>query len=1346
MSDTENGVEGVGLGLGQAGPRAAYQVETPKSFDFQSPEDWPRWLRRFERFRKTSGLHSQSQEDQVNALIYTMGDEAEDILARVGLTEAEQSTYAAVIDQFEKHFVARRNVIYERARFNKRRQQVGENIETFVTDLHCLAKHCQYGQLAEELIRDRVVIGILDNKLSEILQLDPELTLEKAVAKVRASENIKKQQGVVRQDASTDPDKNDKVDAVNNYKHKNTGRPGQNRSSKGTGHSNTSRLNSNRNCHRCGKEFHPVEKCPARNAICRKCNKKGHWAAECRRKNIAEVEGDSDNGVEFLGEVTGGPKTSCVNSNINTVCSQKAWYAIVKINALQVKFKIDTGADVSVVPQSIIERVTPSINLEHTDKQLFGPGKTPLPIVGKVRATMAWENQMAVQEIFIMDTRQQEPLLGRPAIQALEMLSWINGISSADMSQTCRPELFEGLGKFDGEYHIAMKKDAKPYSVSVPRRIPIPLRKQVKEELDRMVKAGVISPIEEPTPWCAGMVVVPKKAGSIRICVDLSQLNKGVLREKYQLPTVEESLSQLEGAVIFSKLDANTGFWQIPLSKESAQLTTFITPFGRFFFNRLPFGISSAPEHFSRKMMQVLEGCEGVICQMDDILVYGSGQEEHDTRLSIVLSKLHKAGFTLNKKKCEFSVKRIKFLGHEISNEGIRADEDKLKAIKDLNNPADITELRRFFGMVNQVAKFVPGLAELSQPLRELLKKDNEFLWTSIHTTAFNKIKSMLTETPVLALYDTNRQVRICADASSYGLGAVLEQESGEGQWKPVAYASRAMSETEGRYAQIEKEALSITWACEKFSQLISGRDFIIHTDHKPLVPIFGSKPISELSARLQRFKMRLMRFSFKIEHVPGKNFYTADTLSRAQHSEPCSEEDILLQDDVEVFVQQVVKGTPATDRRIEEIQEAQRKDEVISRLKAYTLHGWPTRKKVEQSCLPYWNVHSDLAVHGEILFMGTRIVIPREMHREILSRLHEGHMGVTKTQRQARETVYWPNINEDVRAMVQRCQKCIELRKNIPEPLMPTPFPNLPWEKVGIDFADIEGKTYLVVEDYFSRYPEFVKMDRTTSSLVIDRLKSIFAHHGIPKTVRTDGGPPFNSHDFQKFAQTFGFRHEKSSPTFAQSNGLAESAVKVIKRMVKKSEDPYLAVLCYRNTPLECGYSPSQLCMGRNLRSTLPTSSQYLQPKWPNLEEVAKRENQIKERQKKYFDERHRAKELPKTGVGERVWVQDKRLYGEVIGLGPEPRSLQIKTPAGTLRRNRASVIPAPIQEPILQLPTERDPLRVLPPVSPPRMSTPGPSSKQVQETLPGTSASQSEVPSTRSGRRIRPPKRLDL
>ncbi|UYV83879.1 K02A2.6-like [Cordylochernes scorpioides] len=772
------------------------------------------------------------------------------------------------------------------------------------------------------------------------------------------------------------------------------------------------------------------------------------------------------------------------------------------------------------------------------------------------------------------------------------------------------PKLFTGLGKIDIPY-----EGAKPYTIYTPRRVPIPLMKELQMELERMTSNGVIEKVEGSSEWCSPMVLVAKPSGKLRICVDLSILNQNILREIHPIAVVEHTLAQLKGAKLFTKSDANSGFWQIPLSSESSALTTFITPFGRFRFKRLPFGISSAPEIFQKRMGQILEGLEGTLCHMDDILVYGSCQEEHDKRLETLLTRLFKSGLTLNKDKCKFVVTTIKFLGHQIDPNGIQVDPKRKRAILEFPKPRSVKELKHFLGMVNFSARFVPNLAEISHPLNKLLSKKEEWIWEDDQDRAFDQIKKRV------ALYDPSLPITVLADASSFGLGAVIWQTK-DGLRQVIAYASRTLSETEKRYAQIEKEALAITWACEKFKQYIQGLVITLETDHKPLVPIFTSKNIDDLTPRIQRLRLRIMRYSYKIIHTPGKNLIVADALSRSPRMKVGTQE---LEEELCAYVQQVVSFMLISDVRVKEIKESQDNDQVIQNIIKYTQEGWPERTNVSMSESQYWPAKDNFSVENAILLKGSRYVIPENIRKGLLQRIHEGHLGIVKYRERAKGSVWWPRITSEIEEMVRT-------------------------------------------------YPEIARLENMTSASVIVHCKSIFARHGIPLEVRSDNGPQFGSL-FKEFAQDYGFTHVTSSPRYPQSNGFIESFVKMFKERIGKSRDPYLALLAYRATPLANGFSPAELNMGRRIRTTIPTPTKQDQP--PTLKNLKNQEAIQREKQKYYFDRAKGVRELPPLDVNDRVWLTDHKTSGVIISKADTPRSYMVDTPRGRVRRNRFHLLP---------------------------------------------------------------------
>ena len=456
---------------------------------------------------------------------------------------------------------------------------------------------------------------------------------------------------------------------------------------------------------------------------------------------------------------------------------------------------------------------------------------------------------------------------------------------------------------------------------------------------------------------------------------------------------------------------------------------------------------------------------------------------------------------------------------------------------------------------------------------------NTQWLWEDPQKQSFLSVKKALCSSPVLAIYDPNRETTLSADASSFGLGAVLQQKQEDGTLRPIAYISRAMTSTEQRYGQIEKEALALTWACERLADYLIGLEFYIETDHKPLVPLLSTKNLEDLPIRVQRFKMRLMRFSFLVSYVPGKHLITTDALSRAPLTDfPISEDN--LSKTADAYACKVLNSLPATDNRIQTIQKCQTEDEVCRNLMHYCNTGWPSKKTVPNNLKPYCQVASELSVVNGLLLQGSRIVIPTSLCAKILDQIHAGHQGISKCRQQAGQSVWWPGLSKQLEELVKNCEECCKHQIQRAEPLLPSKLPNLPWQKLGTDLFEWDKSTYLLIVDYYSRYIELSKLRNTSAEEVISHTKSIFARHGIPEKLISDNGHQFSSEAFIQFAQSYGFEHVTSSPYFPQSNGEAERAVQTIKNLMKKKDDLYLAILAYRSTPTELGYNPAELLM----------------------------------------------------------------------------------------------------------------------------------------------------------------------
>ena len=352
-------------------------------------------------------------------------------------------------------------------------------------------------------------------------------------------------------------------------------------------------------------------------------------------------------------------------------------------------------------------------------------------------------------------------------------------------------------------------------------------------------------------------------------------------------------------------------------------------------------------------------------------------------------------------------------------------------------------------------------------------------------------MKTELTRPTVLALYDPKATTKVSADASSHGLGAVLLQQSGS-TWRPVAYASRAMTNTEKRYAQIEKEALASTWACEKFSHYLLGLHFLIESDHKPLIPLLGSKRLDTLPPRVLRFRLRLARYNYSIVHVPGKLLYAADALSRAplQSAEHDSPE---LQEEVEAFAEGITSTLPATNQRLEEYRAAQLQDATCVKVREYCQSGWPDKSSLERALIPYWRERASLTLCNDLLLYGSRIVVPYALRKETLRRLHQGHQGIARCCLRMRTSVWWPGGSNEIVQKIEQCPECAKSATPSREPLMTSPVPEYPWQVVGPDLFELNGVKYLLVVDYLSRYPEVVKLSSTTAASVITAFRAIF-------------------------------------------------------------------------------------------------------------------------------------------------------------------------------------------------------------------------------------------------------------
>ena len=469
----------------------------------------------------------------------------------------------------------------------------------------------------------------------------------------------------------------------------------------------------------------------------------------------------------------------------------------------------------------------------------------------------------------------------------------------------------------------------------------------------------------------------------------------------------------------------------------------------------MPFGISVAPEEFECKLQEKLSDLEGTHVLRDDILVVGYGdtieeaEKNHDENLRKVLNRARQVNLKLNSKKMSLKKTEVKFTGHVISRDGLKPDPDKVKAVKDMPKPTCKQETLSLLGFINYLAKFLPRLSETAQPLRDLTVKNAKFTWAKQHDKAFAEIKQLVISHPVLRYYDVNEEVTLQCDASERGLGAVLLQNG-----QPVAFASRTLTETEQRYAQIEKECLSITFGAHKFSQYISRREKVtVETDHKPLESIFR-KSLLDAPSRLQRMLLRLQRYNLEVGYKPGPQMFIADHLSRASIRETGPQDEEFQVFAVEVEGMGPLNSVKISSERLAQLQKATEQDPIMQTLKTTILVGWPEhREQTPVHIREYWNYREELTLHNGVLFKNQKVIIPKAMRPEMISRIHSSHLGIETCLRKARDLVFWPSMNSEIKEAVIKCSVCAEYQaKNPKQPMQTHSIPDRPWSKVGTD------------------------------------------------------------------------------------------------------------------------------------------------------------------------------------------------------------------------------------------------------------------------------------------------------
>lgn len=685
------------------------------------------------------------------------------------------------------------------------------------------------------------------------------------------------------------------------------------------------------------------------------------------------------------------------------------------------------------------------------------------------------------------------------------------------------------------EMHIRLKDDTpvtyRPYRLSFSERI------KVKEILEDLLQNGIIR--ESESEYASPIIIVPKKNGELRLCVDYRALNKKTLKDKYPMPLIEDQIDSLSCQVYFSTLDLTSGYHQIPIAEQSKHLTAFITPDGHFEYNRMPFGLCNAPAVFQRMIHKVLnpKKIPGVLTYMDDIIIASQTIEEGMERLERVFDALKEANLTLNLKKCNFFRKKIEFLGYEISSEGIKPGQKKIEAVASFKKPQNAHEIRQFIGLASFFRRFVEGFASIARPLTMLTKSNTKFVWNIEQEQAFSKIKSILVSRPVLVIYNPLFLTELHTDASQIGIGGILLQRPNkETPLRPVAYFSRQTTTEEQHFHSFELETLAVVMSLNRFRVYLLGIEFKIMTDCHAVRQTWAKR---DLVPRIARWWLQAQEFNFDIEYRPGAQMLHADALSR----NPLVNNQDSSQKDNSLNIFKICINNKIIDNNLESIQFI---DPNLYNIKCILDNNCPEAKDIKNKYVlkngkVYRKIDNEL-----------RWAVPHNARWKICHTAHDesGHFSLEKTLDKLKRTYWFPRMNQFVKKYVKACIPCAYAKQTSgrkegflhPIPKTPIPFYCIHIDHLGPFTKSKNGNTYILgIIDGYTKFIILKAVRNTKSRTTINLLRDVFGLFGAPKLLISDRGTSFTSAEFEEFARTQEIKHIKNAVATPRANGQIE-------------------------------------------------------------------------------------------------------------------------------------------------------------------------------------------------------------
>lgn len=836
-------------------------------------------------------------------------------------------------------------------------------------------------------------------------------------------------------------------------------------------------------------------------------------------------------------------------------------------------------------------------------------------------------------------------------------------------SGLCEMNLVEpgNFKSFDMEpVKLKIRRDVAPTKIRYTN-IPFNMRDEARRQLKELEDQNIIEKITDYSKisWISSVIPVIKSNGKLRLVVDLRGPNKAIIREEFRMPTLDEVVSRLSGCKFFSTIDLANAFYHVRLHEESRYLTTFYSGEEYYQFNCLPFGLVNAPDIFQRALQDVvLKGCDSTLNYLDDILIYTATVDQHDLCYAQVMKRLEEHNVKRNLDKCKIKQTCVTFLGFNISGEGMAITHDKYEAFTNLREPASVSEVKSYLGMLTFLERFIVNRAKKTKHLRSIANS-GQFIWSAEAQAEFDAIKATeLSSIANLSFYNKEWKTELLVDASPTGLGAILVQfeplkdyhdESEEknssdfvgskstkkNKLHIICCASRSLTVVEQRYPQQHREALAMVWGTERFRFYLIGSKFTIRTDNRANEFIFGSDAqIQGKRAvnRSQLFALKLQPYNFTVKRIPG-NENAADALSRLIDSPELLNEDLCNE-----FEMLSVNGK-TLPISIEEIEKACLNDElykeIVEAIKTGIWSGSAAKFKSEIKKFTHW---------GNMLYYDTRFYVPEALRVKTLEIAHLGHVSATSMKRLLRSTSWWPGMTVDVNSFHAECRSCaMTSRTAITPPMVPRELPKRPMDELHVDFFEMSTVSKLLVAiDAYSRYLWVIEMSSTTASATNKALLTICDLWGKPRMIQSDCGPQFIGSEFKSFWETEGVTTRTTIPYASHTNGLVERQMSSIghairiafveKKPWRKELSTY--VRAYNTRPhSSTKFSPFQLLQGRKYHDYLPVfdswDGNYELP--PARSTIEANNTKAKLKQKMYYDKKFKTRE---SGITEGDWV----------------------------------------------------------------------------------------------------------